>query len=135
MFRRRWVIAVVGRPVVAIGEDHLKRDSHLTYNSTFLEWTTREMFGDLEIEVSCICETAEDFDQYRDSFRTTWLKVTSRDADYRKRAAQELLAIFNSEWNRDDQDELAEPLSSEEFCTRMTPQSVSLMPDGTATIS
>ena len=93
-------------------------------------WVGKVVLGNAEIGLICLCSKPEDFHARRDSFCGALLKVRENEATIRKRAAQDLLDVFNTEWNRDEDDQLKPEIDAASFLARMCPTDLCIDSDG-----
>jgi hypothetical protein len=100
----------------------------LTWNDQLDWWEGRTEMAPghlIGISVSVEDETAPPTVEVEQA-RRVLLRLREREAEARLVAAEELLAIYNDEWNDDD------PISEEEFMARLTLDDLAVASDGSA---
>lgn len=102
----------------------------LTWNSELDWWEGRAELSpthSIGLSITVEDEDAEAPSQAEiDQARRLLLRLREHEPEARLVAAEELLAIYNDEWNED------EPLDEEEFMARLTLDDLSVAPDGSA---
>jgi len=102
----------------------------LTWNSQLGWWEGQaEIAPDRSVTFSVSVEDEETDEEPRveiENARRVLLRLPEQEPEARQLAADELLDIYNEEWNDDD------PLSAEEFMTRLVLDDVGIFADGSA---
>jgi hypothetical protein len=99
----------------------------LTFNRSLAWWETTVSWAQQSVALYLAAENVADLDIALAVARSLWNDQAGWERRVREYAVQELLDLKNDSWLDDDE----QPISSQQFLTRMTLESITVSPDGT----